>query len=78
MNMVSEEAKQKIGKFTEPGYITQGMALLEDVGLAKPLEGNQYDFDQAMNHVEFWVPDIMIWGVVFVTAVITVIGLIGK
>ncbi|VVB70140.1 Uncharacterised protein [uncultured archaeon] len=76
--MVSEEIKQKMGTLREPGYITQGMMLLEDVGIAKPLNGTQYDFDQAMNHIEFGVPEILIWAGVLLTAVITVLGLIGK
>ena len=73
--MVTEEEKKELGTLVEPGFITQGMALLEDIGIAKPLNGTQYDFTDGMNTLGFKIPEAIIWATVFVTAIITVIGL---
>lgn len=76
--MVSEEAEMKMKGFKNPGLITQGMSVLEDLGVAKPLEGTQYDFEDAMMKVCFKMPEELIWGLVTLTAIITAIGLTAK
>ncbi len=57
--------------FKNPGFEAQFVAILEDVGIVRPMTGRQYGFSEAMNAKCLFVPDSIIDAIVLFTLAYT-------